>query len=210
MFSKNEFNLLPKSFEKQRNAKLFMVYTVVFLVIVNVCFVGYISILLGQIGDLNSRNAIQLKKVDAAKPLLELEASINEYKTGIDKILAYQKSITSVEAPVFEIFKDLEALVPSDITLNSVQLAEDGKITIVGMSKDEFVVCDLIESLKSMDKLSDIYLKSVTKKEDEKNQTGNYANIYNIECQVKGIAKKDDKATATKAETTPSSNGGKK
>lgn len=195
--SKNSFNLYPKTIKTQNDIKSIAYYTFIVIFVLNVGFGAYTFTLWNTANSLNTERLDNIQKIEDAKPLLNVFNTIKGIKADVDKITAYQKSITSVEMPIFDILKDLEAKLPSNTTLNSATIADDGKITLVGMSKDEFVVIDLVTTLKEMDKLSNVYLKSVTKKEDTLNKTDAYVNIFTIECQVKGIVK-------------PAANGGKK
>ena len=189
IISKNSFNLYPKAIKTQNDIKSIIYYTFIAIFILNVCFGVYTFMQSNKVNALNKERLENIQKIEDAKPLLSIFNNIKGYKVDVDKIVTYQKSITSVEMPIFDIIKNLEAKLPSNITLNSATIADDGKITLVGMSKNEFIVCDLVTTLKAMDKLSNVYLKSVVKKEDALNKTGVYVNIFTIECQVTGIVK---------------------
>ena len=189
IISKNSFNLYPKAIKTQNDIKSIIYYTFIAIFILNVCFGVYTFTLSNKVNALNKERLENIQKIEDAKPLLTIFNNIKGIKADVDKIVTYQKSITSVEMPIFDIIKNLEAKLPSNITLNSATIADDGKITLVGMSKNEFIVCDLVTTLKAMDKLSNVYLKSVVKKEDALNKTGVYVNIFTIECQVPGMVK---------------------
>ena len=187
--SKNSFNLYPKTIKTQNDIKSIIYYTFIAIFILNVSVGAYTFTLWNTVNALSTERLENIEKIEDAKPLLNVFNNINGFKADVDKITEYQKSITSVEMPIFDILKDFEAKMPSNTTLNAVTIADDGKISLVGFSKDEFVVSDLVTTLKAMDKLSNVYLKSVVKKEDAVNKTDAYINVFTIECQVKGMVK---------------------
>jgi len=210
MFAKNGFNLYPKDIKKQHNIKAIIYYSLIGLFIFNLCFGFYTSSLYGKINDINTQRLENIRKIEEAKPRVQVSNNIKGYKADVDKISAYEKSIKSLEPPAFEILRELESKSPSNITLNSVTMAQGGAITLVGMAIDEFVACDFVTILKKMDKFSNVYLKSVSKKEDDVNKTGDYVNIFNIDCQVKGMEKKATASTAAATQQTKATDGGKK
>jgi hypothetical protein len=187
--SKSSFNFFPKNIERERTIRRSIYYAVAALLVFNIGFVSYNLFLSNLVRVINETKLDHTMKIAEADPIIKLDATIKGYEADLAKITAYQKSINSVEAPMFAILVDLEKLVPSNITFNSLTLGEDGKIVLIGLAKDEYEICDFVTSLKGMSKISDVYLKSTSKKEDDQKKDGNYANIFNIECQVQGLTK---------------------
>ena len=188
-YTKNSFNLYPKEINKSRNIKIFLYYIIALLLAFNALFGYYSFMLTNEINLANQQRLEDIDKISAAQPLMLLDGSIKKHKAETDKMTSLQRSITSVLVPSFEILKDLELKTPSDITLNSITISDDGKINLVGLSKDEFVVSDFVTALKQIDKFSGVHLKSVVKKEDETIKKDAYVNIFTIECTVKGAGK---------------------
>jgi len=192
MYSKNTFNLFPKDIQRHRYAKHIVYFLITALILVNIGFAFKTVLTKNHITNINKIKEDNLKEIENAKPRVELNNTIREYQSNLNKITEFQKSLTSVDVPMFDIFKEIEKKSPKNISMNSITLSEDGKIALTGLAKDEFVVCNFVSNLKKIDKLTDTNLKSVTKKEDEKNKTGIYVNIFNIDSQVKGITKEGD------------------
>lgn len=192
MFMKNSFNLFPKNVERNREIENLVKYILIALWIGCVCFSVYTFFLFNKINVVNAEKQVNTRKVEQAKPFVALYDSVKKDQSELNKIQAFQKSINSVDAPMVDILKNLESSAPSDITINSLTLGEDGKILLVGMARNEFVTGEFVASMKKIDKLTNVYLKSVSKKEDEENNSGAYINIFNIECQAKDLVKATD------------------
>ncbi len=171
------------------------------LVIVNLCTAAYTYFISLQIDITNRQRAIITNKIKAYAEYKAYRDRIDSNKAELAKMEQYQESVTSIEAPIFEILKTLEETVPSDISFTDVTFSEDGKITIKGMAKDEFVVADLLVVLKKNEKLADVFLNSVTKKEADNKKNSKYANVFNIECNSADLIKEKKKAPVSSNKT---------